>query len=131
MLYKVFGIINIVLIVVVTAPYWLRILNTKVLHIKKPWFQKLLKILRPLHKVLAVALLISIGIHGYLALGGELRLHTGLLAGIGFLFTVILGIMYYYLRKPVLLKAHRICVLVSIILVAIHLLFPNLLSAFS
>lgn len=127
MTYKILGFINIALVVIITAPYWLRVLNTKLFHIKQPWFQKLLKVLRPLHKILAFVLLASIGVHGYLALGA-FQLHTGTLAAAAFLLTAVMGILFFFLHKGGLLKAHRALVLISIILVAVHLLFPKLLS---
>lgn len=123
MLYKVLGNVNIALFVVITSPYWLRLLNTNFLHIQKPWFAKLLAFLRPAHKVLAIVLLVSVAIHGYLALG-TFSLHPGVVAGIGLFVTAFIGILYYFIRNPRLLKAHRVMMWISVILIAAHRILP-------
>ncbi len=126
-MYKVLGIINIVLIVVVTSPYWLRKLNQWLFHIKSPKFNAVLRVLRKFHKPLALALIVIIPIHGYLALG-SFRMHTGTIAWIAALVTVALGGTYYYTKKPAVFKWHKAMALVFVILVIVHLLFPSLFS---
>ena len=123
-MYKFLGYLNIALIVVITAPYWLRKLNEWFFHTKKPGFQKLLKGLRRLHKPLALLLLVDVALHGYLALGG-FRWHTGTVAALGFLLTALFGLLFYLRKKPALLKWHKALALLSVLLVAIHLLWPN------
>lgn len=128
-MYKVLGFINIALLVLVTAQYWVRRANQWFFHRKGPAFQKLMKVLRACHKPAAVALLISIGVHGWLALGA-LRLHTGTVAAASFLATALLGLLFYLLHKKGLLQWHRALALTSVLLVCVHLLFPSLLSRF-
>lgn len=42
-MYKILGILNVVLLVVITAPYWIRQLNKHALHLKGPRYDKLSK----------------------------------------------------------------------------------------
>ncbi len=127
-MYKVLGIINIVLIVAITSPLWLRKLNQLFFHTKDPRFARVLKALRTLHKPFGIALVFFlIPIHGYLALGG-LRLHTGLIAWIAALATAALGLAFFLSKKRALFKLHRWMALAFILLIAVHLLFPSLLS---
>lgn len=128
-MYKVLGFLNIALLVLVTAPYWVRRLNQWVFHSKSAGYQKLMKVLRALHKPTALVLLISIIAHGWLALG-SFQLHTGTIAAIFFLLTALFGLLFYFLHKAGLLKVHRALALVSVLLVIVHLLFPWLLSSF-
>ena len=124
---KFLGYLNIGLLAVVLAPYLVRKLNQWFIHSKGPGFGKLMKVLRALHKPAAVLLVASVVLHGWLALGG-FRLHTGTVAAVGLLLTALCGLLFYLLRKPPLLVAHRVLALVSVVLIAVHLLFPSLLS---
>ncbi|MHC1786553.1 MAG: hypothetical protein AB9880_05810 [Christensenellales bacterium] len=123
-MYKILGIINVVLVVIITAPYWLRTLNKWTLKTKDKRFLDAIKFLRKLHKPLGITLALMIAWHGYLALGA-IRLHTGLLAYIGFLLTVTVGGIYYRKKGKQLFKLHKALALSSVILVLIHLLWPN------
>lgn len=126
-MYKVLGFVNIALLAVVLSQYCARKINQWFVHSKGPGFQKLMRVLRALHKPAAVLLLISIVAHGWLALGA-FRLHTGTIAAIFFFITALFGLLFYALHKAGLLKWHRALALVSVLLAAIHLLFPSLLS---
>ena len=92
-MYKILGIINVALILVITSPYWLRRLGKRFFPKRKIASTKLMKVLRSVHKPFGVCLLLITLIHGYLALGA-LRLHTGTLAGIMVLATVVLGLLF-------------------------------------
>ncbi len=127
MIYQVLGFINVALVVLITAPFWLRILNTKFFKIKSEGFKKLLRGLRKLHKPLAAVLLVNVVIHGYLALGG-LKLHTGTLAALCIYITALLGICFFISKKIPLLKGHRVFAMVAVLTIALHLLLPNLFS---
>ena len=126
-MYKVFAYINIALVVLVTAQYWVRKLNQWFFHSKSPKYAKLMKVLRACHKPAAVALLASIVIHGWLAMGA-ITLHTGTVAAACFFVTALFGLLFYLLHKKRLLQFHRLLALLSVLLVAVHLLFPWLLS---
>ncbi len=128
-MYQVLGYLNIALLVVITAPYWLKKLNLWLFHWKGKGFQATLKFLRKLHKPLGLALVLLAILHGYLALG-TLRLHTGSLAWIILLVTVALGGAFYRLKKAPLFKWHKAFALLVVLFTAIHLLVPGLLSAF-
>lgn len=128
-MYKILGFVNIGLLVLVTAPFWVRKLNQWFFHSKSPRFAKLMKVLRACHKPAAAALIVSIVAHGWLALG-SLTLHTGTVAAVSFLITGLLGLLFYLLHKKGLLQWHRAFALISILLVCVHLIFPWLLSGF-
>lgn len=125
-MYRLLGWINVVLFVIITSPYWLRILNKHLFHFKgKGWLQ-LQKTLRATHKPLGIAFVVITIAHGVLAMG-SLRPHTGTLAAICLLATAILGAAFFKLRKPVLLKLHRAGALLLVALVLLHLIFPGAL----
>lgn len=128
-IYKVLGFLNIALLVVVTSQYWVRKLNQWFFHSKAPAYLKLMKVLRACHKPAAVALLASVVVHGWLAMGA-LTLHTGTVAAAFFFLTALFGLLFYLLHKKGLLQWHRALALISVLLVAVHLLFPWLLSGF-
>lgn len=126
-MYGVLGWLNIALLAVITSPLWLRKLNGWVFHIPMKKFGRVLKVLRTLHKPLGIALVVIIPIHGFLALGG-IRLHTGTVAWAAGLAVVCVGLLYFFLRKPALLKTHRWLALAFVALAVVHLLFPWALS---
>ena len=123
-MYKILGIINVALILVITAPYWLRRLGKRFFPKRKIASTKLMKVLRSVHKPFGVCLLLITLIHGYLALGA-LRLHTGTLAGIMVLATVVLGLLFYKKKKAVFLKWHKRAALLMVLLTLLHLFVPN------
>lgn len=125
-MYRILGIINIVLLVVVTAPYWLRRLGAWLFPAKKIAASKPMKVLRAAHKPLGVCLLLLALVHGYLALGA-LRLHTGTLVGLAVVIAVIFGILFYRKKKIVLLQWHKRAVLLLVLLTLLHLLAPSAL----
>lgn len=125
-MYKLFGLLNIALVVVLLSPFVARHINQGFIHSNSAGFGKLMKILRALHKPAALLLLASIVVHGWLALGA-LRLHTGTLAGAAFFITALLGLLFFLLHKAGLLKAHRAMALVAVLMTAVHLLFPWLI----
>ncbi|MPN31812.1 hypothetical protein SDC9_179287 [bioreactor metagenome] len=125
-MYKILGIISLILVIVITSPFWLRTLNSWTVKTKDKRFFNLLKFLRKLHKPLGLALAVLVIWHGTLAWGWG-RLHTGHLALIGFLITVILGGAYYKLKNKKLFKAHKLMALISVLLLVLHRLWPSAL----
>jgi len=123
-MYKILGLINLALVVIITSPFWLRTLNKWTFKTKDKHFLDTVKFLRKLHKPLAIVLALNILWHAYLALG-TIRLHTGLLAYISFLLTVTVGGIYYKKKGKLLFKVHKTLALVSVLLVIIHLLWPE------
>ena len=126
MLYEVLGWLNIFFFVVMTSPFWIRIINDHTFHWKGAAYKKTIRILRKIHKPLGFVILVIAGIHGYLALGA-IRLPTGSLIAIATMLTAALGIAFYFSKKKTLFKLHRWSVLLILILVALHLLFPSAL----
>lgn len=125
-MYRLLGYLNAALFVIITSPYWLRRVNQLVMHIRGAGFTKLLKLLRSMHKPLAVLFIISAVIHGYLALGA-LRLHTGSLVFLALLATGALGLAFYKKKKPSLFKWHKGMALAVAVLIALHLIAPGAL----
>lgn len=125
-MYKTLGTISLILVIIITAPYWLRTLNSWTVKTKDKRFFNLLKFLRMLHKPLGLALAVLVIWHGTLAWGWS-RLHTGHLALIGFLITVILGGAHYKLKNKKLFKAHKLMALISVLLLVLHRLWPSAL----
>ncbi|WP_333652459.1 hypothetical protein [Lacrimispora sp.] len=123
-MYKILGIINVLLIIVITSPYWLRRLGQRFFPKRKIASTKLIKVLRAVHKPFGLCLLLITLIHGYLALGA-FRLHTGTLVGIMVLVTVVLGLLFYRKKKAVFFKWHKRAALLMVLLTLLHLFFPN------
>lgn len=123
-MYKILGIINVLLIIVITSPYWLRRLGQQFFPKRKIASTKLIKILRAVHKPFGFCLLLITLIHGYLALGA-FRLHTGTLVGIMVLATVVLGVLFYRKKKAVFFKWHKRAALLMVLLTLLHLFLPN------
>ena len=125
-MYKTLGTISLILVIIITAPYWLRTLNSWTVKTKDKRFFNLLKFLRKLHKPLGLVLAVLVIWHGTLVWGWS-RLHTGHLALIGFLITVVLGGAHYKLKNKKLFKAHKLMALISVLLLVLHRLWPSAL----
>lgn len=128
-MYEFLGFLNIALVATITAPYWLGRLNRYVLKIRHPAFLAFMKFLRKIHKWLACLLLVSIAVHGYLALG-KISLNTGSTAGTAFLITAALGFLFYKLKKKGLFKAHKTMALLAVMIAATHILIPKIFHFF-
>jgi hypothetical protein len=83
-----------------------------------------MKFLRPAHKVLGICFLAVTLVHGWLA-WGSLRIHTGTLAAIMLLVTVIFGALFYWKKKKILFKLHKTSALIMVLLILLHLFVPN------
>lgn len=122
-MYAFMGWLNIALVVIMTAPFWLRIVNDKIIHLKSEPFRKILKLLRKIHKPLGGGIVALSLIHGYLALG-SFRLHTGTLLWLSLFVTAALGILFYSSKKRALFLWHKRMVVVVLLFLFIHLFFP-------
>ena len=123
-MYRFLGWLNVVFLVVMTSPYWLRFLNKHFFHAKGGIYGKAVKLLRSIHKPLGAVVVLVALIHGYLALGA-FRLHTGTLLGIAVILTAILGGTFFISRKRLAFTWHKRMVLVVLLLLLLHLLFPS------
>lgn len=123
-MYVFLGWLNVFLFVVMTAPFWLRFLNTHLLHMEKGTYFKVIKVLRAVHKPLGGVILAIALVHGYLALGG-FRLHTGTLLWIATAVTAALGLSFYLFKKKALFVWHKRMALIVVCLVLVHLVFPS------
>ncbi|MPN19583.1 hypothetical protein SDC9_166954 [bioreactor metagenome] len=128
-MYVVLGWINLSLFALATSHFWLRFLNSRLFHAKSKGFLSLLKTLRVIHKPVGIALVGLAYLHGFMALG-TIRPHTGLLAATAMAAAAALGAAYFFSRKKPFFILHRWVVLAIACLIAVHLIFPNLLSAF-
>ena len=97
--FRLLGWVSVALAVIASSPYWLRKLNSWTFKTKDKRFFRLLKFLRPVHKIAGIALAVISLYHGYLALGGRLRLHTGLLVYLCFLLIAFLGALHYFKKN--------------------------------
>lgn len=123
-MYAIIGWFNVGAVVIMTAPYWLRLINKHAFHNKNKALARLVKLLRSVHKPLGLAILVLAIVHGILALGA-LRLHTGTIAGIMLMAAAALGGSFYRLKKKPLLIAHRTVALLFVLFVLVHLIFPS------
>lgn len=123
-IYRLLGWLSLILMLVLTAPYWLRKLNSWTFKTKNKKFLNFIKLLRKPHKALGIALgLVSLA-HGLLMMNGQLKLHTGSLAYLGFFATVILGGVYHKKRGKKLFLVHKAAALISALLLILHLVKP-------
>lgn len=121
------GILNIILLSIIVGPFVMRLANKYLFDNKSKIFIKPSKYLRAVHKPAALLLIISISAHAYIAFG-TLRLHTGTIAAVSFVLTAVLGLTFYLTKKPPVLKIHRTFLFLSVFLLSVHLLMPNLIS---
>lgn len=122
--FKLLGWVSVALAVVASSPYWLRTLNNWTFKTRDKRFFALLKFLRKLHKVLGLLLAAVALYHGFMALGGRIRLHTGLLAYAAFLLTALLGIWHHFRKNKTVFKVHKATALAGFLFFALHLLEP-------
>lgn len=122
--YRLLGYISLFLLATVTAPWWLRKLNALTVKTKDKRFMAVVKFLRKIHKPVGIALVAIALWHGFSALG-TLRLHTGLLAYLALVLTVVLGIIHWRKKDKRVFKGHKVMVVVSAALLALHLLWPG------
>lgn len=123
-LYVLLGWFNVVSLAVMTAPYWLRFLNSHTLRLKGGAYAKTIKVLRAVHKPLGVLILLNALVHGYLALGA-FRLHTGTFLWFSILLTAALGLTFFLTKKKGVFLWHKRMVLVVIAVLLLHLLYPS------
>ncbi|MDD4080814.1 MAG: hypothetical protein PHP02_05315 [Eubacteriales bacterium] len=122
--FRVLGWISVALAVIASSPYWLRALNKWTFKTRDKRFLNLIKHLRPIHKAAGILLAATALVHGWMALGGRITLHTGLLVYLGFLLTVILGIAFFYAKDRRAFKGHKVMALAGFLLFLLHLVRP-------
>lgn len=125
--YKFFAWLNVALLVVQLIPYVLGFLNRHVPATKIPAVRGLNKAFRKFHKQTGALLLVTSLIHGYLALGGVFRLHTGTILFGAILLAAIVGFGFYRKKEKQLIKVHRTMALVIVALFLVHYFTPNLM----
>jgi len=123
-MYEVLGWLNVAFLALMTAPYWLRFLNSRFLHVKGGAYAQIIKVLRKVHKPLGIAILLIAVLHGYLALGA-LRLHTGTILWTTLFITAGFGSLFYFTKKKPLFVWHKRLVLIALALLLLHLLYPS------
>lgn len=125
-MYSTLGWINVAIISIITAPYWMMLLNRKIFHFKGESYFKVIKYVRKIHKPLGIAILVIGLIHGYLALG-SIRIHTGSLLWVTMLLTATLGGAFYRTKKKGLFKLHKFMAFLTVALLLLHLIKPSAL----
>ncbi len=123
-MYSFLGWLNVIVFGVLVAPYVLKFLNKNYIKSGNSKIKNIIKFLRKLHKPLGISLAIIALVHGYLALG-SLRLHTGSILYVSIIITSVLGGSFYKLKKKTLFTWHKRFALISLIILMIHLLYPN------
>jgi hypothetical protein len=92
------------------------------------YFVVTMNILKKYHKLSGILLIITGIIHGYLALNGNIYLHTGMILWLGI---ILMFLMYWLGKMPTFKKIwvrwHRYLGFILIILLLIHLINPWLL----
>jgi cytochrome b561 len=126
-MYRILGWINITLLVLILTQFLLNYTNRKFIKTDNKTFKKFQKIFKTIHKPLGLALAVLAPIHGYMALGG-FRLHTGSLLYLSLIITATLGGSFYRLRKKVLFLWHKRIAGLTVLLLLIHIFFPDALS---
>ena len=127
MLYSRLGWLNVFFYAILTAPYWLVLINKKYWQIKDRRFAELVKYLRQIHKPLAVFLIFLALLHGYFALGG-FQLHTGSLVFFSLFLTAIMGGGFYQTKKKNFFVLHKGLALLTGLVLLLHLFLPGLFS---
>lgn len=89
--------------------------------------KKIVKILSRYHKAAAICLIILGLFHGWIALGGQFRLHTGVLLWFSIITNLLIFMVGRYYKKPKWLKVHRIMALFVMLLLVLHLTIPYLI----
>lgn len=124
-MFSILGYLSTALLVILVMPYVLRIANKKYFKNNEK-IKKVVKELKKVHKPAGILLAVLSLIHGYMAFGG-FALHTGSLLYLAMFITIIFGVLFGYKKKKVFLDTHKVFVVVTIVLLAVHLLFPSAL----
>jgi hypothetical protein len=132
MLIKVFGIANIVLVLLALSLFILRRINKHVFSNKNAAIKNIVKPLSKVHPIIGTLLLISAYVHGDLAFDGDwllgsiFRVHTGPLAWWVLLVMMLVATIGKKFRVKNWLKIHRTLAIVMIVAVVLHLYVRNL-----
>ena len=126
-MYAVIGRFNIIILMIMTAPFWMRFLNNRIFHKKSGPYVNAIKSFKKIHKPLGVIFLTLGLIHGYLALG-TFRIHSGSLLWVSLLITALLGGVFYKTKKKSVFIWHKRMVLFTVMMLLLHLLAPDYIS---
>lgn len=124
-MFSILGYVSTALLIVLVMPYVLRVANKKYFK-NNDKVKKVVKELKKWHKPAGVLLAIVSLVHGYMAFGG-FRLHTGSLLYLAIFVVIVFGALFGYKKKKIFLDMHKAFVVVAVILLAVHLLFPSAL----
>ncbi len=125
-MYSILGWVNAILLVLILLQFLLNYSNRKFFKTDNVTFKKVQKLFKTIHKPLGITLAILGPIHGILALGG-FRPHTGSLLYLSLMITAILGGSFYRLRKRVFFLWHKRFAALTVLLLVVHLIFPDAL----
>lgn len=124
-MYSILGYISSLLLIILISPFILRTLNKKFIGNNKK-ITEIVKKLKKIHKVAGALVAVIAIIHGYMAMGG-FRLHTGSILYISMIISIVFGILFAIKKKKQFLNLHKTFVFITIILWAVHILFPSAL----
>lgn len=122
-MYQVLGWVNIAAVMILLLPFSLNFYSKK----EKGVINSFGRFLRKFHKILGIVMLISVIVHGLLALG-SITLHTGTIVGVAYIITGVFGVLFVILKKKEMFTIHRYFAVAFVLLIVIHLLLPSLLS---
>ncbi len=131
-IYSFLGWFFVVILALMVLPYLLKLLMK---HSEKARKNKTLKMIlkstRKMHRYIILIVLLLAPVHAYLALGGNLQLHTGSLLYLSILLTAVGGFVFYKTKNKKVIKFHKLGAVLVLILLFIHLVYPNLLWTLS
>ena len=125
-MYAVFGWINVALVALMLLPYVMRKLNEFFFKKKKGAYIRTMRFLRKSHRYLGALLIVSIFVHGWLALG-TLMLHTGTILGALALIMAVFGLIFIFAKKRWAYKTHKALAVAFVALLLLHLIVPSAL----
>jgi hypothetical protein len=125
-MYAVFGWINVALVALMLLPYVMRKLNEFFFKKKKGAYIKTMRLFRKSHRYLGALLIVSIFVHGWLALG-TLMLHTGTILGALALIMAVFGLIFIFAKKRWAYKTHKALAVAFVALLLLHLIVPSAL----
>ncbi len=127
-MFSFLGWLNVVLLGILVLPWILVRLNKYVLKTKSKAYLNFIRFLRSFHKPLGILMVIVALVHGYMAFGFNLRLHTGPVLALTAIIAMVTGGMYYKLKKKNVFLVHKIFSALAVVMLLIHLFFPRAFS---
>ncbi len=123
-MYAVFGWINVVLVALMILPFAMQNMNKMLFKKKSGTYVNVTKFFRKSHRYIGILLLVSIAVHGFLAMGA-IRFHTGTVLGALFLGAALFGVIFILAKKKWAFKTHKALAIAFTVFMLVHLLVPS------